>query len=114
MTKFFEDDPLFTEHAKDIAYRTLDGEYDPLLACRDLADLKGRLLSVADEIMDTFVGVASEIDGLPVGVERGHWSAEVLRLKDNEAAEYREQVRKVVEETLQRLLISFGADRQMG
>ncbi len=51
-----------TERAKEIARRVLDYGYDPLLACRDLAEFRGRLPGVADEIMDTFVGVASEVD----------------------------------------------------
>ncbi len=97
-----------TERAKDIARRVLGDGYDPLLACRDLADLRDRLPGVADEIMNTFVGVASEVDDLPIGREREQWAAEALKAKDVEAADYRERVRAVVEESLRGLLASLG------
>jgi hypothetical protein len=94
--------------AKEIARRVLGDGYDPLLACRELAQLRQRLPGVADEIMDTFIGVDSEIDDLPIGLEREHWAAEALKAKDVEAAGYRERVRPVVEESLRRLLASLG------
>ncbi len=96
------------ERAMEIAHRTLNGEYDPLLACRNLADLRDRLPSVPSETMDVFVGVASEVDGLPIGAERKQWAAEALRSKDIEAADYRERVRATVEEALHGLLKSLG------
>ena len=108
MTWVLEDESSPTERAQEIARRTLDGGYDPLLACRDLAGLRGRLPGVADEIMNTFVGVASEVDDLPIGAEREHWSAEALRSKDIEAADYRERVKGAVEEALIGLLASLG------
>lgn len=97
-----------SERAKEIACGVLGGGHDLLLACRDLAGLRGQLPEVVDEIMDTFAGVASEVDDLPIGIERAHWSAEALRAKDVEAAEYRERVRKVVEEALRKLLVALG------
>ncbi len=96
------------ERAKEIARSVLGEGYDPLLACRDLAQLRQRLPGVADEIMDTFVGVASEVDDLPIGSEREHWAAAALKLKDTEAAEYRERVRAVFEDSLRRLLMSLS------
>lgn len=96
------------ERAKEIARRVLGDGYDPLLACRDLAQLRERLPGVGDEIMDTFIGVASEVDDLPIGPEREHWAAEALKAKDVEAADYRERVRAVVEESLRGLLASLG------
>jgi hypothetical protein len=108
MMKELEDGVPPTERAKEVARRVLGDGYDPLLACRDLARLRGRLPGVADEIMDTFVGVASEVDDLPIGSEREHWAADALKSKDVEAADYRERVRTVVEESLRRLLASLG------
>lgn len=103
-----EGDIPATERAKDIARWVLSGAYDPLLACRDLAGLRTELPGVADEIIDIFVGVASEIDDLPIGSERERWSADALKAKDAEAGDYRERVREVVEEAFRRLLTAVG------
>lgn len=108
MMQELERDVPPTERAKDIARRVLDDGYDPLLACRDLAQLRGRLPGVADEIMNTFIGVASEVDDFPIGSEREHWAVDALRSKDAEAADYRERVRAVVEESLRDLLASLS------
>lgn len=43
--------------AKNIARCVLEEGCDPLLACRDLAQLRHRLFGVSDEIMNVFVGV---------------------------------------------------------
>lgn len=95
------------ERAKKIARGTLGGGMAPLLACRELAHFGG-LPGVADELINTFIGVASEVDDLPIGSERDHWSAEALRFKDVEAADYRERVRGTVEKALRELLASLG------
>jgi len=96
------------DRAKEIAIRVLAGGYDPLLACRDLSHLRGQLSGVTDGVMDTFIGVASEVDDLPIGAEREHWAAEVLRLKDIEAADYRARVKDTVARALQELLVALG------
>jgi hypothetical protein len=93
--------------AKDVATRTLKRDYDLLLACRELASLRGQL-PISDDIMDTFAGVASEVDDLPIGPEREHWSARSLKLKDAEASEYRERIRVPVERALRELLITLS------
>jgi hypothetical protein len=99
------------ERARQIAKMVLGGEYDPLLACRELADIRRELSSVADEVMDVFVAVDSEVDDLPIGLERAHWKRELLLVKDLQAAKYRDQVRRQVEEALRRLLEVIGNDR---
>jgi hypothetical protein len=103
-----EGNSLPVERAKEIARRVLVEGYDPLLACRDLVQLRQQLPGVADEIMDTFVGVASEVDDLPIGSEREHWATAALESKDAEAARYRERVRAAVENSLQQLLVSLN------
>jgi hypothetical protein len=108
MTQIRSNDPSSMERARKIACETLAGDYDLLLACRDLANLRERLPGVADDLMDTFVGVASEIDDLAVGAERNHWADESLRAKDIEAANYRERVKGVVTEALRELLAALG------
>jgi hypothetical protein len=96
--------------ARRIAKGVLGSEYDPLLACRELADIKGNLSVVGDEVLDVFVAVASEVDGLPIGAERAKWVEESLREKDFEAADYRARVRRQVEDALQRLLEATERD----
>lgn len=95
------------QRAVEVAKRTLNGEYDLLLACRDLADLRTHLHGVPDDVVSTFVGVASEVDGLPIGAERRNWSLDALRANDVEADRYRQQVRGAVTEALRRLLDSL-------
>ena len=90
--------------AREIATRTLNGECDPLLACRDLASLRTQLLHVPEDIFDVFVAVASEVDELPIGAERSNWVPDALRVKDLEAQSYREQVNASVVTALRQLL----------
>jgi hypothetical protein len=92
------------ERAKEIAQRVLAGHYDPLLAFRELAHLREELPLVSSEVMEVFVAVSSELDGVPIGPERAYWNVEVLRVKDLEAARYRDQVRSEVDEALRKLL----------
>jgi hypothetical protein len=96
------------QRAREIALRTLAGDYDLLLACRDLSSLREQLPGVAEDVMDIFIAVASEIDDLPIGAERSHWAAESLAAKDIEANDYRARVREVVTGALQELLGSLG------
>ncbi len=92
------------QSAREIALRTLAGDCDPLVACRSLSKFQDRLPGVAARVMDVFVGVASEIDDLPLGPERANWATVPLAAKDLEAAEYRERVRGVVSDALRELL----------
>jgi hypothetical protein len=84
------------ECARELARKTLAGELDPLLACREMAVLRTRLPSVPDSVMDTFVGVASEVDDLPLRSDRQHWAPAALNARDAEAADYRVRVKDVV------------------
>jgi hypothetical protein len=92
------------QRARQIAKNVLGGQHDPLLACREIADIREQLLAVADDVMDVFVAVASEVDGIPLGPERSYWNIEALRKKDLDAAEYRAQVRSIVADALRALL----------
>jgi hypothetical protein len=90
----------------------LEAQQDPLLACRELADLREELSVVLPpEVINVFVAVSSEVDDLPIGLERAHWAEESLRLKDLQAANYREQVRRTVEDALRALLDATARDR---
>lgn len=98
------------ERAKIIAVRSLAGDYDPLIACRELADMRDYLPGVGQAVMDVFVGIASEVDDLPLGVERQQWSAAALKSKDQAAAVYRGQIKDVVNRAFERLLVELTAD----
>ena len=108
MTQEFPNPLSPSERARDIAYRVLEGSYDLLAACHELAQLRPCLPGISDEIMYAFIGVASEVDDLPLGSEREHWAAEALSAKDEEAAIYRELVRPRIEESIKDLLDSLG------
>ena len=97
-----------TERARDIAKKVLARQYDPLLACRELIDPREQLPVMADEVMDVFRAVDSEVDGLPIGPERAHWNTESLRVNDLQAADYRERVRGQVADALRELLEVIG------
>ena len=98
----------YRERAGEVAKRALSGEYDLLLACRDLTSMKSHLQGVSEDIVNTFVGVASEVDDLPIGAERRNWSLNALKANDIEANKYREQVRDVVTGALRELLVALG------
>jgi hypothetical protein len=110
MTSIRSNNPLFVDRARAIARKTVEGDYDVLLACRDLADVREEIPSIPDELMDVFVGVASEIDGLPIGHEREHWAEEALKSKDRQVMEYRERVSVGIIETLETLLRILGSE----
>jgi hypothetical protein len=105
--------PFFVDRAKEIAAKSLSGGYDLLLACRDLADMRDELPCVPGELMDVFVGIASETDGMPIGREREHWATEPLRLKDLEAGDYRNRVRDIVAKALRELVLILENDQSV-
>jgi len=98
------------ERARQIAKKVLAGEYDPLLACREIAMMKEDLTVVPDDVMTGFRGIDSEVDGLPLGPERAYWDKDSLREKDLGAARYREQVRQGIQEDMRALLKAIGDD----
>lgn len=98
------------ERARQIAKKVLAGQYDPLLACRDIVDIRDQLPVISDEAMMLLRAVDSEVDGLPIGPDRAYWDKESLRLKDLQAANYRERVRGLVEEALRELLAATEND----
>jgi hypothetical protein len=105
------DDSLSPAEAQRIALMALRGEYDLLLACRDFADAKDQLTGVSHEVMDTLVGVAAQLDELPLGPERQYWAPEALKAKDQEAMDFREHIRAQVRQALERLLLELSVDR---
>lgn len=92
------------QQAENIARAVLAGKCDPLLACRDLFDLRASLELFPTTIMDTIAGVASEVDGLPIGSERSYWAPEALKVKDAEVETYRRRVRNIINKAMQGIL----------
>jgi hypothetical protein len=84
------------KRVRELAKRTLAGELDLLVACREIADLRIVLGTVPESVMDIFVAVASEVDDLPIGSDRQSWAPAVLKAKDVEAGNYRARVKDVV------------------
>ena len=95
------------QRARAIVLRALAGEYDLLIACRELSELSGQLPGVKEDVMDVFSGVASEIDGHPVGEERKHWADAALAEEDIKTNAYRLLMRHVITEALQELLVAL-------
>jgi hypothetical protein len=92
------------KRALAITKRALDGEYDLLLACRDLKDLREHLRGVPEDVIDILIAVESELDASPIGFERRNWSLDALKAQDVKTDRYREQVRNTVMEALRRLV----------
>jgi hypothetical protein len=78
-----------------------------LLACRALAELRSQLPKVPEKIMDIFIAVASETDGLPLGEDRQRWDINALKKADEEAQEYRSKVQDLVRQALQELVVAI-------
>lgn len=91
------------DRVKFIVQEVLDQGQDPLLACRMISGLADQLPEIELSIMDVFCGVASEVDGLPIGPERKHWNAEALAALDQRAAIYRDAVSSAVTDALREL-----------
>jgi hypothetical protein len=96
------------DQAADIAHKALRGEYDLLLACRDITALRADLSAVPKQVMDVLVAISSEIDDLPVGPESEHWNADALQQKQGEADKYREDTAETITLAMKRLLQALG------
>jgi hypothetical protein len=83
------DDPRAVARAIEIAKRSLEGQLDPLLAARELADLMFELPTLPEELRYSFIGAASE---LPIGNERTYWAADALEERDRQTADFRASV----------------------
>ena len=95
------------QRARDIATRALAGEYELFLACIDLDALRDDLEGVPEDVLHVFMGIASEVDDLPIGSQRQYWAPEALVKKDVEADGYREQVREVATQAFRDLLAAL-------
>ena len=83
-------------HLIEIIQLTQKGNFDLLLACREIAGYSLQLKGVRFNQMSIFEGVASECDGVPLGSERTFWDSATLKQKDIETDKYRSEVRETV------------------
>lgn len=96
----------------EIASRILSGEVRPLLGARLLDSYSHHLEKELDwEIVRLMRGVASEVDGLPLGQERQYWADKALREKDRLADSYEEHVGPAIMEAARKLLEQFSTER---
>jgi hypothetical protein len=93
--------------ALDAARKFIAGEMGTIATCRALSALRGEVGQDLEGVFETFVGVDSETDDLPVGPVRAEWNPAVLALKDIEIArcerQYRSVVLKACRELIQKL-----------
>lgn len=88
---------------KSILEKCMDNSYDIFLGCRYIYDNKHNLKDIPDEIMDVFSAIASEVDDLPIGNEKIYWDPDILKKKNIEIENYRDQVKEIVLESMKKL-----------
>jgi hypothetical protein len=73
-----------------VAADMVAGRTDLLPGCRKIVDLRSRLAKadLTDPDIMEIVAVESELDDIPTGPARAHWSPEALAEKDAQAAAY--------------------------
>ena len=92
------------------ARSALQGNYDQLLACRDLWDHTPELTAVVpEELLLPIIGIASQLDGTPLGQERQNWEAKALERIDAEIENFRARLGNDLTIHLRRLLEALGA-----
>ncbi len=92
-----------------IAQAVLCAEVGVVAGSRRLSEYGSRLYTATDDPVDeksfaVFDKVVSETMHLPVDWERGNWSEEALRRKDDEIAEYEAKVKKGVSNACRKLI----------
>jgi hypothetical protein len=92
------------ERVKRIAMQALSGEIHMFLACRKISYETINLENLPREITVVFDGIASEIDGLPIGDERQHWDPVALLEQDKEIERYLAEVGPVLRESMEKLI----------
>jgi hypothetical protein len=92
------------ERGKTFARQGLGGEIHMFLACIEISNETKNLAYVPREITVVFDGIASEVDGLPIGSERLHWDAAALEEQDKEIERYLGEVKPVLRDAMRKLL----------
>ncbi|MEJ2613180.1 MAG: DUF2489 domain-containing protein [Candidatus Thiodiazotropha sp.] len=72
----------------DLLRDVIDGKTSILVASRQIVQLRFEIdFDENDKDILAFVGIDSESDSLPIGLERAYWSEEALKNKENEIME---------------------------
>jgi hypothetical protein len=99
-----EFDETSLERVKRIAVQALSGEIHMFLACIKISNETINLQNIPREITVVFDGIASEIDGLPIGDERQYWDTVALLEQDKEIERYLAEVGPVLKEAMEKLV----------
>lgn len=98
------------KHIVATARELLSGSVGIIEACRSMVPM----LSEVDEPLRSseavlvLIAVESETDEFPVGPQRQHWAADILRERDHERDAYLAKVRKDVEDSCRTLIAELG------
>jgi hypothetical protein len=92
------------ERAKAFARHALSGKIHMFLACVEISNDTINLAHVPREITVVFDGIASEVDGRPIGSERLHSDAAALTEQDKEIERYLAEVKPVLSDAMRKLL----------
>jgi hypothetical protein len=90
--------------AKIIAVQALRGEIHMFWACIKISNELINLQNFPREITVIFAGIASEIDGLPIGDERQYWDPAALLEQDNETERYLAEVGPTLRKAMEKLI----------
>ena len=105
-------DPSDPQSKRDAARRTtlevargmLDGSISLIEGCRSLVRLRFDVEIPASETLNVFVGVESETDEYPVGIQRSEYAPELLARLDAEVAIYLNGVRPAIAEACREII----------
>ena len=99
---------LQREHVLRVARSVLAGTVSVLAAARELSELREIYPDDSDADLLVFIGVASQIDHLPIDDERRNWSTSALAEKDFEIAEAEHDFRPDMRRACERIVARFG------
>ena len=109
-----DDSNCYRQRIAEIALRILSGEVRPLLGAQMLDYFLHPLEKEVDwEIVRLMKGIASEVDGLPLGQERQYWADQALREKDRLADSYEERVGPAIVEAARKLREQFSTESSL-
>jgi len=92
------------------AMAILNGEIAFFEGCLRVADLSRALVDnwIDDPDFALFGGIASEVDGLPIGRARQYWDADALEREDRKLASYESAVKDQVRAACLNVIARFS------
>lgn len=98
------------KRAAEVASGMIDGSIHYLEGAIELASLRFQVgLPEDDKDFLAFTGVASEIDHLPIGAPRQHWSKEALDLHEPEVQQSIKLAKEVSLSECKSIVVRFNA-----